>query len=77
MEGARAVSQDDGNGWSVYQKLVLHRLDRVDAELAELAAQVVLLRIDGENRRARAIFAGSLAGAVAAVVTSVVGVLFT
>lgn len=59
-------------GWSRYEKLVLHRLETVDERLEALEEQVVLMRIELAQRKVKAGLWGALAGSIPAVATAVI-----
>lgn len=58
-------------GWSRYEKLVLHRLNQVDERLEHLEESVVLMRIELAQRKVRAGLWGAMAGAIPALVAIV------
>lgn len=60
------------NGWSVYEKLVIHRLDTVDRQLQELEEQVLLMRIELAQRKVKAGLWGAAAGSIPAIATAVI-----
>jgi hypothetical protein len=65
----------DTNGWSVYQKLVMGKLDELDHDVKELREEVTLLRIDFAQQKIKAGLWGGVAG-VAPVLIGVLAVLF-
>lgn len=69
--GTIAAVTEDGEGWSRYEKLVIHRLDEVDERLEHLEEAVVLMRIELAQRKVKAGLWGALAGAIPATVAIV------
>lgn len=67
--------QQGGNGWSVYEKLVIHRLNTVDEQLKEIEEQVLLMRIELAQRKVKAGLWGAAAGSIPAIATAVIAAL--
>lgn len=68
------MSTDQGS-WNRYEKLVLHRLDTIDARLEEVEEALILVRIDLAQRKVKAGLWGALAGSIPALAAVVVTAL--
>lgn len=67
---------EEGQAWSQDQKLVMYRLDELLDRVKVVEGQLLLMRIDGEMRKARAALGAAVVGGLAAVAVSVVEAVF-
>lgn len=59
------------NGWSEYQKTVMHQLEELDADIKALDEKVTLLRIDVAQLKIKAGIWGAVAGMIPGIISAV------
>jgi hypothetical protein len=67
---------DDGNGWTKYQRLVIHRLERIEGRLDHIESRINGLDVTvGQLKLSSKIAAGAIggvAGLIPAIITLIV-----
>lgn len=62
---------ENPGGWSAYEKMVLDRLSKLEADIHDLDNKVTMLRIDLAQLKVKAGMWGAIAGMVPAAVTAI------
>lgn len=66
------MTTEEGDGWSQYQRLIIHRLDTMDERIEKLEAIVVLVQIELAQRKVKAGLWGGVIGALTGVASAIV-----
>ena len=68
---------DDGNGWTEYQRLVIHRLQRIEGRLDHIETRLNGLDVNvGQLKLSSKIAAGAIGG-VAGLVPAIISLVLT
>ena len=70
-ERGHAMASVDGNGWSIYEKLVMDKLDEHDARFGNVEEMLTQVRVDIATLKVKAGLWGGIGGLIPVVIALV------